>query len=258
LNQTWIERGDTIVVTGHDCAGTSGLGFGALVDIRNGALVIQGLDSLPVEGTWTFTYTWVAEGLQVAAAGQYAVTARCFDHSPEGENYPPTSFVLSPGNAPDIDGPLTLSTAVAGVGDAVALTGTGYSNFQDAGLFLYPGPIFLGNSRPVTDGPGTMTATITIPPGTTPGTYQVVAQGLQFGGEPGDRLWTLAADVTVPGQATTTTSTTVAPTTVSQPGPLAVTGSRHARPLSLLATAFIGAGVALTATAAVLARKRKD
>jgi hypothetical protein len=106
-----------------------------------------------------------------------------------------------------------------------------------------------------------MTATITIPPGTTPGTYSLVAQGIQAGGQPGDRLWTLAADVTVPGQATTTTgttSTTLAPTTVSQAGPLAVTGSRHAKPLSLLATALIGAGVALTAAAAALARRQKD
>jgi hypothetical protein len=49
-----------------------------------------------------------------------------------------------------------------------------------------------------------------------------------------------------------------APTTVSQTGPLAVTGSRHPRSLSLLATALIGAGIALTAAAAALARNRRD
>jgi hypothetical protein len=256
LNQTMFERGDTLVVTGHGCLGTGGIGSGALVDIRNGAFVVEGLDGPPVDGTWTFTYEWATTGLDVVAAGQFAVTARCFDNSPEGESYPPTSFVISPGAAPDIDGPLTLSTAVAGVGEAVTVTGTGFSNFQDAGLFLYPGPVYLGNSRPLTDGPGTMSTTVTIPPGTAPDTYSLVAQGLQPGGQPGDRLWTLAADVTVSGQVTTTTSTTVAPTTVSQTGPLAVTGSRHATGLSLLATVLIVAGIALTTTAAAIARKR--
>jgi hypothetical protein len=256
-----ISRGDTQVITGRDCAGTSGLGYGFLATIQNGQSSLTGGDGYPVDGVWTYTTQSQWDGFDVPA-GRYDVTASCYDNGTQGDAYPATSFLLLPSADEEIDDVLTVSAADVEAGQTIDISGAGFSTATDIGVFLLrPGtaPAFLGSTTSAEDAAGSMAVTVTIPASTASGSYSLFVQGHQSGSFSGDPLRSLAAGVTVtaapPPSSTTTTGSATSTTTST--GPLAVTGSRHARPLTMLAFALVAVGAAFVLAGNAAARRRR-
>jgi hypothetical protein len=248
-----IARGDTQIITGRDCAGTSGLGFGYLVTILNGQLSLTGGDGLPTDGVWTYTTYWADQ-----PAGRYEVAASCYDHGTEGDPYPPASFLLVPSADEEIDDVLGISTTEVTAGQTIDISAIGFSTFTNAGIFLEPGAIYLGSATPAEDEGGSLAATVTVPASVTAGSYSLFVQGWQNGLYGGDNLRTLAVGITVTGPpASSTTTTAEGTTTTAATGPLAVTGTRHAVPLTVLACVFLVVGAALVFAGNARARRHR-
>jgi hypothetical protein len=154
------------------------------------------------DGNWSYTFRF--DGWLPPPAGHYTVAAQCnWDNEPYGDG----SFVLTPGDNPEIDGQLVVSDTTVSPGQTVSITGDRFLGTVTAGVFLYPSQTHLANVRPGAD--DVLRATVTIPAGTPPGQHRIIAEGW---GPPGGTvrsdgtidltispIWTYAADITVVG-----------------------------------------------------------
>ncbi|MCC5949091.1 MAG: hypothetical protein JJT89_11600 [Nitriliruptoraceae bacterium] len=95
------------------------------------------------------------------------------DDTPE-EDATPAAFV-PPSEVPELDGPLELSATTIEPGGALLLAGDGFGEEETVTIVLYSDPVVLATSD--TDGDGVLSAEVTIPEDTEPGTHTVVAFG---------------------------------------------------------------------------------
>lgn len=240
LSDSTVVRGDSVTITGHSCRNT-GLGYGYLV-VLDDSLNLPG-GSEPVNGTWTISYDTTEH-----PAGRVAVHASCLQYNVSGDFYPDASFVISPGEDPEIDGSLTVSDTMVDPGDEITVSGDHFSDVVDVGVFLLSSPVYLTDAavRQVGDD-GLVDTVITIPPGTPAGTHRIVAQGWGDGRDPlgVDGLRTLAATVTVSGSTAPGSESGNPPAPASLPA----TGGSSSVPLTAASTLLLVAGSIAMVTA---------
>jgi hypothetical protein len=226
-----VDGTGTVNIAGTGCFGSSGLGTGVFVEIRNGQLTFHPEPTVNGDGTWTAQVNFDVGTIP----GAWSVYAACFDYSASGDPYPPDTIIVTPGSNPQLSGPLTVSATTVHPGDVITISGAGFSDVANVAAFVYSSPAYLGSVTPDVGALGAFSMQITIPLTLSPGTHTVVAAGHDDGqGGGGIRLLGTAIIVT------TTASQSTATTVASSGSDLARTGS-NTRSLGVFGTTlFVG------------------
>jgi hypothetical protein len=213
--------GTTVSVSGSGCVPPVGQSAGVEIRLADAgpASIVLGLESTNADGTFAFDVfipplvpPFAYSGSAICVFSGFAQLFSAFNF----EVTPPTT-------APTSTGALTLGSATVEAGGSTSVTaplltgpgqveGTcaGFAPSQDVKFVLYPGAIVIGQTPATAAG---LNSTLTIPAGTAPGDYTVVAFGSYLTALP--CFTALTASLTVTPAPTTTTAaptTTVAPT----------------------------------------------
>jgi hypothetical protein len=227
--------GTTVSVSGSGC--TPPAGQSAAVEIRlldaAAASIVLGFAATNADGTFAFDVAipplvppFAYSGSAICVFSGFAQLFSAFNF----EVTPPTT-------APTSTGALTLGSATVEAGGSTSVTGPlwtgagqegtcdGFIPSQDVKFVLYPGAIVIGQT---TAGAAGLASTLTIPAGTAPGDYTVVAFGSYMTVVPCFTALTASltvtpAPTTTTAAPTTTVAATVAPTTAAPTTAVATT-----------------------------------
>jgi hypothetical protein len=193
-------HGTTISVSGTNCdPPTGGDGSGRagvrifLVEAGAASIVLDGFGTADADGNYAFEATASTEFLPQIPPFDYTGqgSAECSEIRDEpfffDKWFVPFDFeVTLPPARPPSTGALTMSSTSPLAGSSVDVTapqlsdfdetGNGFIQGQDVKLVMYPGAIQLGTAT-ATNNPTALSTSVTIPSGTAPGTYTLVAFG---------------------------------------------------------------------------------